>query len=151
MYYNAHIGNLRAYLFMDSIRRVLKYNGYTLKHVMNITDVGHLTSDADEGEDKMMVAAKRENKNPWEIADFYMEKFMKDIEKLNIDKPEIIARATQHIDVMEEYVKKIIDNGYTYKTDDTIYFDTSKLPNYGILSGKKIEEQKAGARIEFDN
>ena len=150
MYYNAHIGNLRAYLFMDSIRRVLKYNGYTLKHVMNITDVGHLTSDADEGEDKMMVAAKRENKNPWEIADFYMEKFMKDIEKLNIDKPEIIARATQHIDVMEEYVKKIIDNGYTYKTDDTIYFDTSKLPNYGILSGKKIEEQKAGARIEFD-
>ncbi len=135
---------------MDSIRRVLKYNGYTLKHVMNITDVGHLTSDADEGEDKMMVAAKRENKNPWEIADFYTEKFMKDIKSLNIDKPEIIARATQHIDIMEEYVKKIIDNGYTYKTDDTIYFDTSKLPNYGILSGKKVEQQKAGARIEFD-
>lgn len=135
---------------MDSIRRVLKYNGYKLKHVMNITDVGHLTSDADEGEDKMMVAAKRENKNPWEIADFYMKKFMQDIDELNVDKPEIIARATEHIDVMEEYVKRIIDNGYTYQTENTIYFDTSKLQNYGILSGKKLEDQKAGARVDFD-
>ena len=151
VYYNAHIGNLRAYLFMDSLRRTLKYNGYKLKHVMNITDVGHLTSDADEGEDKMMVAAKRENKNPYEIAEYYMNKFFEDIDKLNIDKPEIIARATEHIDVMEEYVKKIIENGYTYQTEDTIYFDTSKLPNYGILSGKKIDEQKAGARVDFDS
>ena len=146
----AHIGNLRAYLFMDSLRRTLKYNGYKLKHVMNITDVGHLTSDADEGEDKMMKAARRENKSPYEIADFYTNVFLKDIEKLNIDKPEIIARATKHIDVMEQYVKRIIENGYTYQTDDTIYFDTSKLPNYGILSGKKVEDQKAGARVEFD-
>ena len=151
VYYNAHIGNLRAYLFMDSLRRTLKYNGYKLKHVMNITDVGHLTSDADEGEDKMMVAAKRENKNPYEIAEYYMNKFFEDIDKLNIDKPEIIARATEHIDVMEEYVKKIIENGYTYQTEDTIYFDTSKLPNYGILSGKKPDEQKAGARVDFDS
>ena len=150
VYYYAHIGNLRAYLFMDSLRRMLKYNGYKLKHVMNITDVGHLTSDADEGEDKMMKAARRENKNPWEIAEFYMNAFLEDLEKLNIDKPEIIARATDHIDVMEEYVKKIIENGYTYQTDNTIYFDTSKLPNYGILSGKKVDEQKAGARVDFD-
>ncbi len=150
VYYFAHIGNLRAYLFMDTLRRVLKYNGYTLKHVMNITDVGHLVSDADEGEDKMMKAARRENKDPYEIADFYMDAFMKDLEKLNIDRPEIIARATEHIDVMEDYVKKIIDNGYTYQTDDTVYFDTSKLPNYGILSGKKVEEQQAGARVDFD-
>lgn len=150
VYYDAHIGNLRAYLFMDSLRRVLKYNGYNLKHVMNITDVGHLTSDADEGEDKMMVAAKRENKDPWEIAKYYMDKFLVDIDSLNIERPEIIARATEHIDVMEEYVKKIIENGYAYETEDTIYFDTSKLPNYGILSGKKIEEQKAGARVDFD-
>ena len=150
VYYYAHIGNLRAYLFMDNLRRMLKYNGYKLKHVMNITDVGHLTSDADEGEDKMMKAAKRENKNPWDIADFYTKAFMDDIEKLNIDKPEIIARATDHIDVMEQYVKKIIENGYTYQTDNTIYFDTSKLPNYGILSGKKVDEQKAGARVDFD-
>lgn len=150
VYYFAHIGNLRAYLFMDNLRRVLKYNGYNLKHVMNITDVGHLVSDADEGEDKMMKAAKRENKNPFEIADFYMKEFLKDIEKLNIDKPEIIARATEHIDVMEEYVKKIIDNGYTYQTEDTVYFDTSKLDKYGVLSNRNVEEQKAGARVEFD-
>lgn len=151
VYYFAHIGNLRAYLFMDTLRRVLKYNGYTLKHVMNITDVGHLVSDADEGEDKMLKAARRENKDPYEIANFYMNAFLKDIDKLNIDKPEIIARATEHIDVMEQYVKKIIENGYTYQTEDTIYFDTSKLKNYGILSGKKVEEQKAGARVDFDS
>ena len=150
VYYNAHIGNLRAYLFMDTLRRVLKYNGYQLKHVMNITDVGHLTSDADEGEDKMMVAAKRENKDPWEIAKYYMDAFFKDMESLNIEKPEIIARATDHIAIMEQYVKKIIEHGYTYQTEDTIYFDTSKVPDYGMLSGKKIEEQKAGARVEFD-
>ena len=100
VYYFAHIGNLRAYLFMDNLRRVLKYNGYNLKHVMNITDVGHLVSDADEGEDKMMKAAKRENKNPYEIAKFYTEAFLNDIDSLNIDRPEIIARATEHIDVM---------------------------------------------------
>lgn len=150
VYYFAHIGNLRAYLFMDNLRRVLKYNGYNLKHVMNITDVGHLVSDADEGEDKMMKAAKRENKNPFEIAQFYMDAFLADIDKLNVDRPEIIARATEHIDVMEEYVKKIIENGYTYQTEDTIYFDTSKLDKYGVLSNRNVEDQKAGARVEFD-
>ena len=150
VYYFAHIGNLRAYLFMDNLRRVLKYNGYNLKHVMNITDVGHLVSDADEGEDKMMKAAKRENKNPFEIAEFYMNAFLADIDKLNVDRPEIIARATEHIDVMEEYVKKIIDNGYTYQTEDTVYFDTSKLDKYGVLSNRNIDDQKAGARVEFD-
>ena len=150
VYYFAHIGNLRAYLFMDNLRRVLKYNGYKLKHVMNITDVGHLVSDADEGEDKMMKAARRENKNPYEIAEFYMNEFLKDIDKLNIDRPEIIARATEHIDVMEEYVKNIIENGYTYQTEDTIYFDTSKLDKYGVLSNRNVEDQKAGARVEFD-
>ena len=151
VYYNAHIGNLRAYLFMDNLRRVLKYNGYDLKHVMNITDVGHMTSDADEGEDKMMKAARRENRSPWDIAKDYTEKFLKDIDRLNIERPEIIAKATEHIDCMEEYVKQIIDNGYTYNTDETVYFDTSKLKNYGILSGKVIDEQKAGARVELDS
>ena len=150
VYYFAHIGNLRAYLFMDNLRRVLEYNGYKLKHVMNITDVGHLVSDADEGEDKMMKAARRENKDPYEIADFYMDAFLKDIAKLNIEKPEIIARATEHIDVMEEYVKKIIENGFTYQTDDTVYFDTSKLDKYGVLSNRNVDDQKAGARVDFD-
>lgn len=151
VYGYAHIGNLRAYLFMDTLRRTLKYNGYTLKHVMNITDVGHLTSDADEGEDKMLKAAKKEKKNPFEIAEFYMDAFLKDIGKLNIDQPEIIARATEHIDVMEKYVQKIIENGYTYETENTIYFDTSKLDKYGVLSNRNVEEQKAGARVEFDS
>lgn len=151
VYYFAHIGNLRAYLFMDNLRRVLKYNGYKLKHVMNITDVGHLVSDADEGEDKMDKAARRENKDPFEIAQFYMDAFLKDIDTLNIDRPEIIARATEHIDVMEQYVKKLIENGYTYQTEDTVYFDTSKLDKYGVLSNRNVEEQKAGARVEFDS
>jgi len=151
VYNYAHIGNLRAYLFMDTLRRVLEYNGYHLKHVMNITDVGHMTSDADEGEDKMMKAARRENKNPYDIADFYTEAFLKDMQKLNIEQPEIIARATQHIGIMEEYVKKIIENGYTYSTDNTVYFDTSKLDKYGILSNRNVEDQKAGARVEFDS
>ncbi len=151
VYNYAHIGNLRAYLFMDTLRRTLKYNGYTLKHVMNITDVGHLVSDADDGEDKMMKAARIEKKDPFEIAEFYMKAFLLDIDKLNIDKPEIIARATEHIKVMEEYVKKIIENGYTYETENTIYFDTSKLDQYGVLSNRKVEDQKAGARVEFDS
>lgn len=150
VYYFAHIGNLRAYLFMDNLRRVLKYNGYNIKHAMNITDVGHLVSDADEGEDKMLKASKRENKSPFEIADFYMNAFLNDMKKLNIDMPNIICRATEHIQVMEDYLKQIIANGYTYETKDTIYFDTSKLDKYGVLSNRNIEEQKAGARVEFD-
>lgn len=151
VYYFAHIGNLRTYLFMDNLRRVLKYNGYELVHAMNITDVGHLESDADDGEDKMAKAARRENKDPYEIAKFYTEKFMIDLDKLNIEKPEIICKATEHIKDMEEYVQKIIENGYAYETKDTIYFDTSKLDKYGVLSNINIDEQKAGARVEFDS
>ena len=151
VYYFAHVGNLRSYLFMDNLRRVLKYNGYNLRHAMNITDVGHLESDADEGEDKMAKAARREHKDPYEIAEFYMNRFLEDLGELNVSMPEIICRATDNIKEMEEYVKKIIENGYAYETDDTIYFDTSKLDKYGILSKIKIDEQKAGARVEFDN
>ena len=112
VYSYAHIGNFRAYVFMDTIRRVLEYNGYKLKHVMNITDVGHLESDADEGEDKMEKAAKRENKNPYEIAKYYEEIFFRDMKRLNIERPGIVARATEHIPEMLEYVKKLIENGY---------------------------------------
>ena len=150
VYNFAHIGNLRAYLFMDNLRRVLKYNGYKIKHAMNITDVGHLVSDADEGEDKMMKASRRENKDPFEIANFYTDAFLADMKKLNIDMPEIICRATQHIKIMEDYLKQIIENGYTYETDDTIYFNTLKLDKYGVLSNRNIEEQRAGARVELD-
>jgi len=150
VYNYAHIGNFRAYIFMDTLRRVLKYNGYTLKHVMNITDVGHLESDADEGEDKMVKAAKRENKNPFEIANHYTECFLEDMHKLNIDMPKIIAKATEHIPEMIEYVQEILNNGYAYETSKGIYFDITKLDQYPILSNRKLEEQIAGARVEVD-
>lgn len=135
---------------MDTLRRTLKYNGYELKHVMNITDVGHLESDSDEGEDKMEKAAKKENKDPYEIAQFYMNAFLNDVEKLNIDKPEIITRATDNIEEMIEYVKDILKNGYAYETSKGIYFDISKLDKYPVLSNRKIDEQIAGARVEVD-
>ena len=107
VYKDATIGNMRTNLFQDTLRRVLEYNGYEVKQVMNITDVGHLVSDADEGEDKMEKAARKENKDPYEIAKFYTEIFFRDMGRLNIERPEIIAKATEHIDVMEEYVKQI--------------------------------------------
>jgi len=150
VYNYAHIGNFRAYIFMDSLRRMLKYNGYKLKHVMNITDVGHLESDADEGEDKMQKAARRENKNPYEIAEFYTNAFLKDMQRLNIEKPDIIAKATDHIPEMLEFVNQIIENGYGYETSKGIYFDISKLNKYPVLSNRNLDEQIAGARVDVD-
>ena len=150
VYSFAHIGNFRAYIFMDTLRRVLKENGYSLKHVMNITDVGHLESDADDGEDKMVKAAKKENKNPYEIAEYYSNIFFRDMGRLNIETPEIIAKATDHIPEMIEFVKKLIENGYAYETSKGIYFDISKLDKYPILSNRNIEEQIAGARVDVD-
>ena len=150
VYSYAHIGNFRTYIFMDTLRRILKYNGYKLKHVMNITDVGHLESDADEGEDKMEKAARKEKKNPYEIANYYMNIFLEDMDKLNIDKPEIITKATENIPQMIEYVQDIIKNGYAYETSKGIYFDISKLDKYPVLSNRDLEDQKAGARVEVD-
>lgn len=150
VYNYAHIGNMRTYIFMDTLRKVLKYNGYKLNHVMNITDVGHLTSDADEGEDKMSKSAREQNKSVYEIAKIYTEAFFKDIHRLNISEPEHIVKATDHIKDMEEYVKEIIKNGYAYETSKGIYFDTSKLPTYGELSRIKLDNQKAGARVDVD-
>ncbi|MCI8273495.1 MAG: cysteine--tRNA ligase [Clostridia bacterium] len=150
VYKNATIGNMRTNLFQDTLRRVLRYNGLELKHVMNITDVGHLVSDGDEGEDKMLKSAKEENKTPLEIAEYYTNLFFKDLERLNIEKPEVICKATEHIQEMLEMVQKIIDNGYGYETSTAIYFDVSKLDEYGILSGVNLREQKAGARVDVD-
>ena len=150
VYSYAHIGNFRAYIFMDTLRRVLQYNGYELNHVMNITDVGHLESDADEGEDKMEKAARKENKNPYEIAAYYTDIFFRDMGRLNIDKPEIIAKATEHISEMLEFVKKLIENGYAYETSKGIYFDISKLDKYPVLSNRKLDDQIAGARVDVD-
>lgn len=144
VYSFAHIGNLRTYIFMDSLRRVLKHEGYGLKHVMNITDVGHLVSDADDGEDKMEKAAKKAQKSPYEIAAFYTAAFFKDLDRLNIDRPEIIAKATEHIDGMIEYVVGLCEKGYGYETSDGIYFDIGKFPSYGKLSRAKLDDQLAG-------
>ena len=151
VYSEAHIGNMRAYIFMDNLRKVLKLNGYKLDHVMNITDVGHMTSDEDYGEDKMEVSAKNLGKTPLEIAHEITDKFLLDFERLNIEKPEHITPATEHIKEMEEYVEKIMDNGYAYETSKGIYFDTSKLSSYGELSRANLEKLKAGARIDVDD
>ena len=136
---------------MDNIRRVLKYNGFNINGVMNITDVGHLTSDADEGEDKMLVASQRENKSPWEIAKFYTDIFMNDAKALNIDLPEHIVPATSVIDEMIKFVQVLLEKGYAYETSKGIYFDIAKFNDYGQLSGMDINEKLAGARIDVDD
>ena len=150
VYSFAHIGNMRTYMFVDSLRRMLKYNGYNLNHVMNITDVGHLTSDADTGEDKMEKAAKKEGKDPYEIAKFYTDAFMNDIHSLNMDVPNIITKATENIPQILEMVEEIMKNGYAYETNNGIYFDISKLDKYPVLSNNDLSGQEAGARIEID-
>ena len=150
VYKDATIGNMKSYIFMDTLRRVLKYNGYKIKHAMNITDVGHLVSDADEGEDKMVKAAKEEKKSPLEISRYYTERFFDDFERLNIDKPEIICKATDHIEDMIKFVQKLINNGYAYETSTAIYFDVEKLDRYGLLSGIDVRNQMAGARVKVD-
>lgn len=151
VYNFAHIGNMRTYVFMDILRRTLKFCGYKLKGVMNVTDVGHLLSDSDDGEDKMEVAARKQQKSVKEIADTYAKAFFEDLEKLNIEKPEIIAYATEHIKEMIEYVKELQKAGYAYEISDGIYFDTSKFKDYGKLSGIDIENQLAGARVEVND
>ena len=150
VYKDATIGNMRTNLFQDTLRRTLEYNGYEVKQVMNITDVGHLVSDGDEGEDKILKSAREEHKTPLEIADYYTKLFFRDLERLNVETPEIICKATDHIKEMLEMVKKIMKNGYAYETSTAIYFDVSKLDKYGMLSGINLDEQKAGARVDVD-
>ena len=151
VYNYAHIGNLRTYVFMDLLRRVLKYEGYKLKGVMNITDVGHLMADSDDGEDKMAKSAREQNKDPYEIAEFYTNVFFKDFEKLNIGKPEVVCKATDHINEMIDYVVGLCEKGYGYETSDGIYYDIEKFSDYGCLSGNSLDDLKAGARIEVND
>ena len=150
VYKDATIGNMRTNIFQDVLRRVLRYNGYKIKHAMNITDVGHLVSDGDEGEDKMLKSAREENKTPYEIADYYTKLFFNDLKALNIETPEIVCKATDHIQDMLEYVEELVEKGYAYETSTAIYFDISKLDKYPILSNLNLEEQKAGARVNVD-
>ncbi|MEM9486331.1 MAG: cysteine--tRNA ligase [Cyanobacteria bacterium P01_F01_bin.116] len=147
VYDYAHIGNIRTYIFEDVLRRVLEFNGYNVLHVTNITDVGHLTSDADEGEDKMEKGSKRTGKTAWEIAELYTQAFKADLERLNVLEPKIWCRATDHIQEQIEFIQGIEAQGFTYRTVDGIYFDTSRLSDYGFLARLNIEGLQAGARV----
>lgn len=149
VYNYAHIGNLRTYIFEDILRRALKYNGYKVNHVMNITDVGHLTDDGDSGEDKMEKGARREGKSAWEIAEFYTQTFKANLKDLNLLGPHIWCRATDHIKEQIAQVQTLMDKGFTYETNDGIYFDTIKLPDYGQLARLDKQSLKAGARVEM--
>ena len=150
VYNYAHIGNLRTYVFNDVLRRTLLKNGFKLKEVMNITDVGHLTSDADEGEDKMLTAAEREKKKVSDIANFYTKAFFRDTERLNIQRVEIECKATEHIKNMIEMNQRIEKNGFAYFAGGNLYFDTGKLDDYGKLARLKLDELKEGARTDKD-
>ena len=150
VYNYAHIGNLRTYIFEDFLVRAFEFLGYKVVRVMNITDVGHLTSDADVGEDKIEVGSLREGKSAWEIAEFYTQAFFNDFKELNCRMPQHTPKATQHIPHMIEMIKKIEEKGYTYITSDGVYFDTSRFPNYYKLVGKEyVDGIKKGARVEF--
>lgn len=148
VYSDPHIGNLRAYIFTDTLRRALLAEGYAVRHVMNITDVGHLTSDADEGEDKLERAAREKRQDAYALAEHYTEIFRKNLEELNIFEPTIWTKATEHIKEQIALVKKIEEAGYTYTTSDGVYFDTGKLKDYGKLARLNVEGQKEGARVE---
>jgi len=149
VYDYAHIGNLRTYIFEDLLRRVLEFNGYKVTHVMNITDVGHLVSDADTGEDKMEKGSRRTGKSAWEIADQYTRAFQNDMHHLNMIEPTIWCKATDHIQEQIDLVKCIEEKGYTYRTSDGIYFDTSKQPDYGFMARLDVEGLQAGSRIDM--
>lgn len=148
VYDYVHLGNHRTYLFNDILRRVLEYIGYKVKSVMNVTDVGHLISDFDDGEDKLEKGARREKKTVWDVARFYEKEFLKDIEKLNIKKPNYLPRATDHIKEQIKIIKALEKKGYIYETPEAIYFDVSKFPDYTHLSGQKLDEKKQGVRKE---
>ena len=150
VYDYAHIGNFRTYTLTDFLLRTLKYVGYNVKFVTNITDVGHLVSDADTGEDKLEKGARREGKTAWDVAKFYTNEFLHDSKKLNIIDPIVRPKPTEHILEQIEMVETLLNKGFAYVIDDGIYFDTSKLNDYGKLTGQNADELKAGARVEVN-
>jgi cysteinyl-tRNA synthetase len=150
VYNPAHIGNLRTYLFVDWLRRAVKCAGFSIRHVMNITDVGHLTDDGDDGEDKMEKAAREQKIDPWAIAEAVTARFFADTGALNIERPDIICKATDYIPQMIDFTKGLLEKGNAYETPDGIYFDISTFPDYGKLSRLDLEGQQAGARVEVN-
>lgn len=150
VYHFAHIGNLRTYVFEDILRRTLQKAGYEVQHVMNITDVGHLESDADEGQDKMEKAATREAKTVWDVAKYYEDAFFVDTQKLNILPPTTICRATDHIQEMLDFVADLEARGFTYTVDGNVYFAIDKFPTYADFSRRNLDELREGARVDVD-
>ena len=146
VYHFAHIGNLRTYIMEDILEKTLRYLGYNVKRCMNITDVGHLTSDADSGDDKMVNSAKKEHKTVMEIAKFYTDKFFDDCDKLNIKKPELVCPATENIDEYIKIIEKLLKDGYAYERGGNVYFDTSKLDKYYVLTNHEEENLLEGVR-----
>lgn len=151
VYSYAHIGNFTSYIYWDLLIRTLTLSGYTVNRVLNLTDVGHLASDADDGEDKLEKGARTEGKTVWEIADKYIAAFLKDFRSLNLIEPAKIARATDYIEEDKDLVERLTKNGYTYETSDGIYFDTSKFKTYADFASLDLEHLKAGARVEFSS
>ena len=150
VYDYAHTGNLRTYVFVDILRRILEYAGYSVNHVMNITDVGHLTDDADQGEDKMIKGARESDKTVWEIAEYYTKIFLNDLEQLNIKLPTTICKATEHIKEMIDLIQRLEEKGYTYISGGNVYFDISKFKDYGKLALLDLEDLQAGSRVKID-
>jgi cysteinyl-tRNA synthetase len=150
VYNFAHIGNLRTYIFEDILRKTLQRAGYDITHVMNITDVGHLTSDGDEGEDKMLLGAQREHLSVLQIARKYEDAFFEDTKSLNIARPTVVARATEHIQDIIRFVKGLQEKGYAYIADGNVYFDTSKFPSYGDFAHLDVDNLRYGARVDED-
>jgi cysteinyl-tRNA synthetase len=148
VYNYAHIGNLRSFLFEDILERVLEYNGYKVRRVMNITDVGHLTGDRDMGEDKLEKGAKREGKTAWEVAEFYTKAFLNDLKALNIKIPKLMPKATDYIKEQIELIQILEEKGFTYTISDGVYYDTAKFKDYNKLNHKDLESLREGARIE---
>ena len=148
VYNYAHIGNLRSYIFADTLKRTLEYFGYEVPSVMNVTDVGHLTSDADSGEDKMDIEARKEGRDIWESARHFEQVFFDDIEKLNIEVPAVKCRATEHVPEMIALVEKLIENGHAYETAQAVYFDVTTFPTYTQLSRQSLEDKLTAARDE---
>ena len=151
VYNYAHIGNLRTYIFEDTLKRVLRHAGYKVKHVMNITDVGHLTGDGDEGEDKMAKSARESGRSVWDIAKFYTDAFFKDYDSLNIIRPDVVCPATQHIQQMIDLIKRLEAGGHTYVAGGNVYFSIDTFPEYGRLARLNLDDLKSGARIDIDS
>jgi cysteinyl-tRNA synthetase len=150
VYNYAHIGNLRAYLFEDLLVRTLRFLGFRVRHVLNVTDVGHLTGETDQGEDKMLKSAREQGLSVWQVAEFYAKAFFEDLARLNIEQPSVVCRATEHIDDMIALIRRLEARGFTYRAGGNVYFDIGRLPDYGKLTGQDLEALQAGARVEVD-